>query len=483
MPKQNNPATEEDYLDNLLNSVLNESDADGDFFDREFENISGSDKEFFDSIEKDWMEEKEKEDREMHGPENLAKEMFEKYKEPETGEYRDVPPELLSHEKQQQEERFVQEPEEPGQDAKSEESENIGEEMKGLYDILGVAPEEEVGEKDEEIKNLENEKSKKGKKKKRRGLFGKKKAEETTEEKQVGVALDLMENGSVQESVSEGTQTTEDEAQASEGEDISQPSENPGEETASINSLISDLGLGDGLEEEEEEIPNKKKKEKDKKKKEKKEKKPKKPKKAKKKKAKKPKKPKKEKAPKEPDEIIRFSLPGLMFFLSIGVLAVFVTFFGGDYYNYTTRMSEATSCYLDQKYGEAYDELYTLTIKKNDEYFYGQVTTIMQVYTNYRSYQTLIDMGNYEDALDSLLNGVRMFDKYKDVAREEYNCYDDLNNVLGWIVQALQDSYGINESQAREINFLGKGKEYAYRVAELSNEALRKEIEANAGNS
>ena len=153
--------------------------------------------------------------------------------------------------------------------------------------------------------------------------------------------------------------------------------------------------------------------------------------------------------------------------------------FGGSYYQYQTGISNATTYYVNQKYGQAYDELYHLDIKKDDEYFYGQVNTVMQVYANYRSYAELIKIGNYTDALDSLLNGVRMFDKYKDIARDEYNCYNDLSQALTWIDTALQDVYGITESEAREINLGGKKLAYSKRVAEIAGQAGRKDAQTD----
>ena len=43
-----------------------------------------------------------------------------------------------------------------------------------------------------------------------------------------------------------------------------------------------------------------------------------------------------------------------------------------------------------------------------------------------------------------------------------------MNTVLGWITTALNEVYGITESEAREINLLGRGKEYSYKVAEIA---------------
>lgn len=498
MPNQNK-TTEEDYLDNLLNSVLSGVD-DGelkdDIFDDELENRMDFDDDFFQSIEKDWMDEKEqpKSEKEETGPEDIAKEMFEKYKEEDTGEYRDVPPESAGFQEkfggaQQQEEK--QEDAQAQEEMPSDSQDNIAEDdMIGLMDILGVEPDGDEEQK-QEIEDLENEKSKRKKKEKRKKkFFGKKRREETPEDRNVDIALDLMEKSQEEAEEEEAAPVPEAAAPKIPAGDVRQK----GEETESIDSLISDLGLGEGfgdIREDENMEPEendgedkKKKKEKKKKKKEKntvksakakKNKKPKKPKAA--------KKPKKERAPKEPDEVIPISLPFLLFFLSMGVLLVLGVVFGGNYYNYQTKVNRATTYYVDQNFGKAYDELYGLSMKKGDEYFFQQVQTVTYVYRNYEAYQNLAELGNYQDALDSLLNGVKMFDKYKDSAREEYNCFENLNTVLGWITAELNDVYGITESEAREINLLGKGEDYSYKVAEAASQVQGKESETNDSNN
>ena len=86
MPKQDN-TTEEDYLDDLLNSVLSNADegelkddffGQSDAFDDELKGLAGSDEDFFQSIEKDWIDGETEPVKEEATPEKIAKETFEK---------------------------------------------------------------------------------------------------------------------------------------------------------------------------------------------------------------------------------------------------------------------------------------------------------------------------------------------------------------------------------------------------------------------
>ena len=493
MPKQNN-AAEEDYLDNLLNSVLKNDGGEeipDDIFRDDLKELAGSDDDFFSNIEKGWMKDPSQSES-SRLPEKVAKEELKKQEDIENnraaekkagnGELQNAPESEKTQGNQESEE----------QQGTQESSED---DMMGLYDILGVTP-ENAGEDTAGIEDLEKSDRSSKKKKKKRKLFGRKKREDTAEEQKVDLALDLMQNGQKeaealpekadeQEKATGSEENTSEEAEENtpqmEGQPEGTPGAAPEDETESINSLISDLGLGEGLDDipEKTDEPEEEQPAEDKKKKKEKKKKPKKQKKPKQKKPKKPKKEKKPKEPKGPEEIIKVPIPFLIFLLSVGALMVLGVLFGGSYYQYQTGISNATTYYVNQKYGQAYDELYHLDIKKDDEYFYGQVNTVMQVYANYRSYAELIKIGNYTDALDSLLNGVRMFDKYKDIARDEYNCYNDLSQALTWIDTALQDVYGITESEAREINLGGKKLAYSKRVAEIAGQAERKDAQTD----
>lgn len=506
MPKQNN-AAEEDYLDNLLNSVLKNDGGEeipDDIFRDDLKELAGSDDDFFSNIEKGWMKDPSQSES-SRLPEKVAKEELKKQEDIEnnraaekkagSGELQNAPEsEKTQGNQESEEQQGTQESEKTQGNQGSEEQQGTQEssedDMMGLYDILGVTP-ENAGEDTAGIEDLEKSDRSSKKKKKKRKLFGRKKREDTAEEQKVDLALDLMQNGqkeaeALPEKADEQEKATGSEENTSEEaeENTPQVEGQPEDETESINSLISDLGLGEGLDDipEKTDEPEEEQPAEDKKKKKKKKEKKKKPKKQKKPKQKKPKKPKKEKKPKEPkgpEEIIKVPIPFLIFLLSVGALMVLGVLFGGSYYQYQTGISNATTYYVNQKYGQAYDELYHLDIKKDDEYFYGQVNTVMQVYANYRSYAELIKIGNYTDALDSLLNGVRMFDKYKDIARDEYNCYNDLSQALTWIDTALQDVYGITESEAREINLGGKKLAYSKRVAEIAGQAERKDAQTD----
>ncbi len=519
-------SSEEDYLDNLLNAVLNGSnekqqeeinndedllgEIEGDLFDGD---ISSMDElGFGEALDNDTdLEEKpqkekrgfwgrKKKDKKNTAPEPEAKQdvVFEEAESLENSpEFMD---DMALDKGLSDEEALLYNA--PLQEDFEEEKGSFEEEdMQGLYDILGVNDTEENHDNDE-ISRLEEEKPKKknkkeekAKKSKKKFAFGKEKKSKKNKEEAddfdfdlgMNLGMDLSDNGLNEDSASQAMDEKPDDMGLSIHGDMEDMGLGGfedifmgGEETESqpdnktgISMLDNydddDYGDDDDMSDNEEDEPKKKK---EKKKKEKKEKKPK----EKKVKEKKPKKekPKKEKKPKEPDQIIKIPVPFIVFCISLIIFIVVALKLGGNYKYYMEKTDAALAYYLDKNFDAAYNELRGLDMNDKDINFYNQVETIMFVQRHYTSYKNLYSIKKYDQALFTLLRGVKMYDKYKDIARE-YNCYDDMTLVLGWINTALQEKYGLTESAARELNLLTDRYEYAEKIYKLADEAEARE--------
>lgn len=368
---------------------------------------------------------------------------------------------------------------------KEHEENTLDDDMKGLYDILSFDDQEE---KDDEILKLEEEKTSK-KKKKEKGLFFKRKnrskrksdkgeksssdllGDESEEDFNDDISMgDLF---SIDNEALENNETGLEEF----GDMFLGGEEESNAEYDENTRLMDEMDNGeydeeDILRDNDEESPKKKK---EKKKKEKK----KKVKKEKSKKEKKPKKVKKPKKNKEADIIIPISKPFIIFSVSLIILIVIALKLGGDYNNYITKTDSAVSYYLNQDYEAAYNQLVGLEMHEDDQFFYDKLETIMYVYRHYASHKELYELENYDQSLHTLLRGIKLYDKYKEQARE-YDCFDDLTTILGWIDAALLEKYGITESQAREINLITNRNDYAEKVYKISDEVKEKEENANS---
>lgn len=381
-------------------------------------------------------------------------------------------------------------------DTLSDDTENQVEEtpenqISDLMDIMGIANDSE--EADNEENKGKSKKKKKEKAKNKKGLFSKHKKEKDTQSEsdsdfdnsiadtnnpaQADSTIDSMDISNTGEQSNDvdmfNLDSIASNAEADDysfGLDMDFGGDEESQELDENENLIRQMDRG---EIDEEEILNEEEKEGKKKKKEKK-KKEKKPKKQKVKKVKKP----KVKKPKEPDEIIPVPKVLLIFSFSFIVLLVVCLIFGGNLKYYNDKMQRATTFYVNKDYEAAYGEVSGLSIKEKDQDFYNQVFTVMLVSHQYTAGKNLLAVGDYEQALHSYLKGIAMYDKYQNQARD-LNCLDEMNGVLEQLNKELNDTFGLTESKARELNLLDNKEEYAYNVKVLAKKIMEKNQEEN----
>ena len=380
------------------------------------------------------------------------------------------------------------------EDSLNEGAENSAEEtpenqVSDLMNIMGITEEDE--EAGEENKG-KPKKKKKEKTKNKKGFFSKHKKEKDSEseldgdlEKGVDFSDNEAQMGNSSDSVDINANESGDVdmfnldaiANNDESDDYSfgldmDFGEEENQDLDENENLIRQMDRGEIDEEEilseEEDKEEKKKKKKEKKKKEKKPKKP---------KVKKVKAPKVKK-PKEPDEIIPIPKVLIIFSFSFIVLLVICLIFGGNLKYYNEKMQRATTFYVNKDYEAAYGEISGLSIREKDQDFYNQVFTVMLVSHQYTAGKNLLAVGDYEQALHSYLKGVAMYDKYQNQARD-LNCLDEMNGVLEQLNKELNDTFGLTESKARELNLLDNKEEYAYNVKVLAKKIMEKNQEEN----
>lgn len=508
--KENKDITSEDYLDSLLNSIMDNkaSDSGSDKDDMSLFDDSASEKDdnFFENLEDELFNsvkdtdvsiiddedyfENEITDAEIFDLDDDIMSLIEETSE-SSSDSKKIHEIIRDDEKEEtSEEAYVKEKE---TEKEATREENISDEiaeaievndssvddnLQGLLDVMGI------DEKDDDTEPIPGFKEKK-----KRKLFGNKKSKAEKEKKEERDEEELNPDA-VKDMVNllslGNTLNAEDYTADSYNDnnvednfveldfssmDLPESDENDKKDMFKFDDL-ADLDAEDEDEEEVEEEKAKKGKKKEKKKKEKKEK----VKKAKEKKAKPPKKPKKakEKKAKEPDEIVHISKAFIFFAFTLIFVFVFSVIFGGDYYTYNKKISTATKEYVNKNYTVAYETIFGLKMKKDDDKeLYNQIQTIMLVNRHYEAYENLIRMDEYEQGLYSLLKGVKMFDKYQNEGRK-LNCYDDMQNVLGWIDRGLLETYGLTESQARELNLINNDDKLALEVCTIAGKARDK---------
>ena len=153
-------------------------------------------------------------------------------------------------------------------------------------------------------------------------------------------------------------------------------------------------------------------------------------------------------------------------FVLFGCAAAFI-FFGTKMFSYNSSISNAMSYFENGRYEESYNELVGEDLKEEDKALYNKVVTIMYVYKQLDAYDAYYKAAKYPQALDSLLKGVREYDKYMPDAIE-FDITDNFDSIKNQIIGELSAEYGITEDMAREINNISDSAEYSKRVYSLA---------------
>lgn len=190
------------------------------------------------------------------------------------------------------------------------------------------------------------------------------------------------------------------------------------------------------------------------------------------------KKPKKEKQPKEKKiknkkikkpvsrkEIIKISPLGCILISTIVLGSIIALLIFSTNLHYKDNIDKATKYYVDQKYTEAYTLMAGMKLKSQDKDFYKQVENIMKVQKHENDFNNYIKLEKYPEALESLLRGIKSFDKNIN-ASAGLGTSDIQNNLMATINSQLQSYFGLTEDDARSILQIEDKKEYTKMIYE-----------------
>lgn len=160
-------------------------------------------------------------------------------------------------------------------------------------------------------------------------------------------------------------------------------------------------------------------------------------------------------------------------FVFFGLL-VLLLIAGTKAISYTISIQNATKYFSYQKYTEAYEEVYGEEIKDEDMELYSKIQTVMFVNKQLNSYNNYYSIGEYPEALDSLLKGLKRYNKYIEFATI-LGIESDLNYVRKQILAELDNEFGLSEEEAIRLIETENMKEYSLEVYEVASEKMNKE--------
>ena len=155
-------------------------------------------------------------------------------------------------------------------------------------------------------------------------------------------------------------------------------------------------------------------------------------------------------------------------FVFFGLLVVLILV-GTNMVSYTISIENATNYFDKQKYTAAYNEVYGIEIKDEDIEIYDKIMTVMFVNKQLNSYNNYYALGEYPQALDSLLKGLERYDKYIELATM-LGIDSDLNYVRNQILAELDNEFKLTEKNAMKIISYNDRKEYSLAVYDVAME-------------
>lgn len=184
---------------------------------------------------------------------------------------------------------------------------------------------------------------------------------------------------------------------------------------------------------------------------------------------KKAKKEKKPKAPKEPDNTPPLpKKPVILIFVMVGSFLALVLI-GTNVVGYSGSMSEAKKHYGLGEYEVAFQEIAGLELKEEDIDTYEKYRIMANASGEYSAYQSFMESGIYDMALDSLIRAVGRCDKYQADA-EIYGCTSELERVRNQAAGALS-GFGISEERALELYAIKDRSDYSVEVSAVLTQA------------
>lgn len=155
-------------------------------------------------------------------------------------------------------------------------------------------------------------------------------------------------------------------------------------------------------------------------------------------------------------------------FLFLGILAA-GCIVGTNTYGYSNSVRQAKNYFDEDEYTAAYAKLNGLEIKENDEELFHKVQVVMYVNKQLNSYKNYTGIRMYPEALDSLLKGLRKYDKHIEEAKQ-LDVTEDFDKIRKEIIFELEDEYGLSEKEAYKLIDLASHEEYSKQVIRIANQ-------------
>ena len=178
------------------------------------------------------------------------------------------------------------------------------------------------------------------------------------------------------------------------------------------------------------------------------------------KKVKEPKEPK----PKEPKKIVHSKKANIGLFAFCVTLIAAIVILSNILPDYTQKL-EARKAYYQGDYRTVYANFMNKQLNDSDTIIFKRAETIMKLQRRLDSYNNRIAMGQEAEALDSLFEGVYVYQKL--INDDTVDVANDLIPIYSQITEILKNKYGISSDEALQIYNIDDDTEYTRILFEI----------------
>ena len=150
---------------------------------------------------------------------------------------------------------------------------------------------------------------------------------------------------------------------------------------------------------------------------------------------------------------------------------------GSKSFSYRSALLNSKKSFDEGEYNDAYKSISGVEVSEDDKETEQKVRICMELQKELNSYENYYEMGLYLESLDSLMKGIRSYDKNREKA-DKLEILGQINALEGQLAGTLYSEFGINETEAREINDIEDRREYTSQLQDII-EAWKKKIKAD----
>ncbi len=176
---------------------------------------------------------------------------------------------------------------------------------------------------------------------------------------------------------------------------------------------------------------------------------------------------KEEAALNEPVDNGKINKVGASIVLGLAACLLVTILIGTNTFTYANNVSSAKDYFSKKQYTKAYQQVAGINIKKKDKDMYNKITTVMYVNKEYDSFNNYYNMEMYPQSLDSLIKGLKRYDKCKEDA-SELQVMNDLDYVKSNIVHSLKDSFNLKENEVQYLLSMNSQDKYSREIIKLA---------------